>query len=241
MVALSSTERKQQIWSVVRVSSGNFLEMYDFCFWLLRERDRQDLLPDWKRVRAINACFHDIRGRLFGAPTRWRFPRRVYRPLWPSRRLDADAGTDGGRNVIHRLGAGVRDDWRAGAGNRRDRAAHPGCFRRSQLGGVSVYLSEIATPGHKGFYVSWQSGSQQVAVIFVALLGVLLSTIVPPDSMFTWGWRVPFLIGCLIIPFLFVLRSSLQETAEFNRRRAAADHPKPREILLQLVKNWRSS
>ena len=108
-----------------------------------------------------------------------------------------------------------------------------------ELGGVSVYLSEIATPGHKGFYVSWQSGSQQVAVIFVALLGVLLSTIVPSDSMFTWGWRIPFLIGCLIIPLLFVLRSSLQETAEFEKRRATADHPKPREILLQLVKNWR--
>ena len=37
-----------------------------------------------------------------------------------------------------------------------------------ELGGVSVYLSEIATPGHKGFYVSWQSGSQQVAVMFAA-------------------------------------------------------------------------
>ncbi|MCA3804519.1 MFS transporter, partial [Burkholderia sp.] len=33
-----------------------------------------------------------------------------------------------------------------------------------ELGGVSVYLSEIATKGHKGFYTSWQSGSQQVAV-----------------------------------------------------------------------------
>jgi MHS family citrate/tricarballylate:H+ symporter-like MFS transporter len=108
-----------------------------------------------------------------------------------------------------------------------------------EVGGVSVYLAEIATPGHKGFYVSWQSGSQQIAVIFVALLGVLLSTIVPPDSMFTWGWRIPFLIGCLIIPLLFVLRSSLQETAEFEKRRAAADHPKPSEILRQLVKNWR--
>jgi MFS family permease len=29
-----------------------------------------------------------------------------------------------------------------------------------ELGGVSVYLAEIATPGHKGFYVSWQSASQ---------------------------------------------------------------------------------
>src|SRR6202044_401382 len=32
----------------------------------------------------------------------------------------------------------------------------------AELGGVSVYLSEIATPQHKGFYVSWQSGSQQI-------------------------------------------------------------------------------
>jgi MHS family citrate/tricarballylate:H+ symporter-like MFS transporter len=30
MASLSSTERRRQIWSVVRVSSGNFLEMYDF-------------------------------------------------------------------------------------------------------------------------------------------------------------------------------------------------------------------
>jgi len=45
-----------------------------------------------------------------------------------------------------------------------------------ELGGVSVYLSEIATPGHKGFYVSWQSGSQQVAVMFAASIGVVLNS-----------------------------------------------------------------
>src|SRR5271165_1273418 len=79
-----------------------------------------------------------------------------------------------------------------------------------ELGGVSVYLSEIATPGNKGFYVSWQSGSQQIAVILVAILGVVLSTILPPDDLVQWGWRIPFLIGCLIIPLLFILRASLQ-------------------------------
>jgi MHS family citrate/tricarballylate:H+ symporter-like MFS transporter len=107
-----------------------------------------------------------------------------------------------------------------------------------ELGGVSVYLSEIATPGHKGFYVSWQSGSQQIAVIFVALLGVVLSALVPPESMLEWGWRIPFLIGCLIIPLLFILRSSLKETDEFEQRRHATNHPKPREILMRLGQNW---
>ncbi len=40
-----------------------------------------------------------------------------------------------------------------------------------ELGGVSVYLSEIATPGNRGFYTSFQSASQQVAIMFAALIG----------------------------------------------------------------------
>ena len=39
----------------------------------------------------------------------------------------------------------------------------------AELGGVSVYLAEIAPAGRKGFYVSWQSASQQVAVIVAAV------------------------------------------------------------------------
>src|SRR5689334_10392267 len=44
-----------------------------------------------------------------------------------------------------------------------------------ELGGVSVYLSEMATPGNKGFYVSWQSGSQQVAIMVAAIIGYVLN------------------------------------------------------------------
>ena len=64
-----------------------------------------------------------------------------------------------------------------------------------ELGGVSVYLSEIATPGHRGFFCAWQSASQQVAVMFASLLGVILSSVMPPATMTQWGWRVPFIIG----------------------------------------------
>ena len=41
-----------------------------------------------------------------------------------------------------------------------------------ELGGVSVYLAEIAPPGRRGFLVAWQSASQQVAVVLAALLGL---------------------------------------------------------------------
>jgi hypothetical protein len=41
-------------------------------------------------------------------------------------------------------------------------------FASLELGGVSVYLAEMATPGKKGFFTSWQSASQQVAIIVAA-------------------------------------------------------------------------
>ena len=105
-----------------------------------------------------------------------------------------------------------------------------------ELGGVSVYLSEIATPGRKGFYVSWQSGSQQIAVMFAALIGVLLNRALAPQQMSAWGWRVPLLIGCAIIPFLFRLRRSLQETDVFLARPV---RPSTAQILRSLRVNWR--
>src|SRR5580693_8852268 len=83
------------------------------------------------------------------------------------------------------------------------------------VGGASVYLSEMATPGHRGFYCAWQSASQQVAVVFAALLGVALSVIVPP---------------------LFWLRKSLDETEAFL---AQKHHPGISEVLASLVSNWK--
>jgi metabolite-proton symporter len=105
-----------------------------------------------------------------------------------------------------------------------------------ELGGVSIYLAEIATPGHKGFYCSWQSGSQQIAVITAALLGVMLSSILPPHSMALWGWRVPFVFGCMIVPLLFWLRRSLEETEVFLARKR---RPEVSQILASLASNWK--
>jgi len=105
-----------------------------------------------------------------------------------------------------------------------------------ELGGVSVYLSEIATPGHKGFYVSWQSASQQVAVVFAGVLGYSLSNLMPPEELQAWGWRIPLIFGCLIIPFIYMIRRTLQETQEFAARKR---HPRPSEIYSSMLEHWR--
>ena len=104
-----------------------------------------------------------------------------------------------------------------------------------ELGGVSVYLSEMATPGNKGFYVSWQSASQQVAVVFAALLGYAIANLMAPETASAWGWRIPFFIGCAIVPFLYMIRRKLEETPEFAARKV---HPTTRQIFATLGANW---
>ncbi|ROM94294.1 MFS transporter [Pseudomonas brassicacearum] len=105
----------------------------------------------------------------------------------------------------------------------------------AELGGVSVYLAEIATPGRKGFFTSWQSASQQVAIVIAAALGYALNQWMPATVIADWGWRIPFFVGCMIVPFIFLLRRNLEETAEFTARR---HRPTMRQVFGTLLQNW---
>ena len=106
----------------------------------------------------------------------------------------------------------------------------------AESGTVSVYLSEIAPVGRKGLFASLQTWSQQVAVIFAATIGIVLRLNLTPQQMTDWGWRVPFIIGSLLIPFLLIMRRSIEETEEFKARRR---HPDLAEIWRTLWVNWR--
>jgi len=107
----------------------------------------------------------------------------------------------------------------------------------AELGGVSVYLAEIATPGRRGFYCAWQSGSQQVAVMIAALIGAALAGQLTTEQMASFGWRIPLLLGCAIIPLIFYLRRSLQETEAFTRMSHKA--PTAGQVFRTLGANWR--
>ncbi len=105
-----------------------------------------------------------------------------------------------------------------------------------ELGGVSVYLAEISTPGNRGFYTSFQSSSQQVAIFVAAIVGFVLSESMAPETVTAWGWRIPFFIGCMIIPVIFFLRRTLEETPEFLQMKK---HPTASEVFASALANWR--
>jgi MFS family permease len=104
-----------------------------------------------------------------------------------------------------------------------------------ELGGVSVYLYEIAPERRRGFFVSWQSASQQLSVVLAASLGIAVNLALPKAETQAWGWRIPLLVGCAIIPILFVLRRSLAESPVFAARKV---HPPVSELLATLGSGW---
>jgi len=234
---ITPSDRKSKIWSVVRVSSGNFLEMYDFMvFGYYASAIGNAFFPSGNPFLSLMLSL-----MTFGAGF-------LMRPLGA---IVLGAYTDKhGRRAGLILTLGLMSvgiiSIACMPGYATIGLLAPllvllgrllqGFSAGMELGGVSVYLSEIATPGHKGLYVSWQSASQQVAVMFAALVGVLLSSVLPPQKMQLWGWRVPLLLGCVILPFLFRLRRSLQETDEFAARK---HRPNTKEILRSLTANWK--
>jgi MHS family citrate/tricarballylate:H+ symporter-like MFS transporter len=233
----TASERQQKIWSVVRVSSGNFLEMYDFfVFAYYASAIGRVFFPSQSEFASLMSSL-----MTFGVG----FLMRPLGAIVLGAYIDHRGRRAGllltlGLMAIGTLSIGLTPGYAViglfapllVVGGRLLQGFSAGV----ELGGVSVYLSEIATPGHKGFYVSWQSGSQQVAVMFVALLGVTLSRYLRPEQMASWGWRVPFLVGCMIIPFIFQLRRSLQETDEFLARRQRLRTP---DLLRTVAANWR--
>jgi MFS transporter, MHS family, citrate/tricarballylate:H+ symporter len=105
----------------------------------------------------------------------------------------------------------------------------------AESGGVSVYLSEIAPAGRRGFYVSWQSASQQISVLIAAILGVVLRFTLTGEQMDAWGWRIPFLFGCSIIPVLFWIRRSVEESHVFKAQKPQSVG----DIFRSLATHWK--
>jgi MFS family permease len=171
-----SSDRKSQIKSVIRVASGNLLEMYDFMvFGYYAEAIGRTFFPKTSSFASLMAAL-----ATFGAGFLMRPLGAIVLGAYIDRRgrrtgllLTLALMSIGTLSIACTPGyavIGVLAPLLVFLGR-----LIQGFSAGVELGGVSVYLAEIATPGHKGFYVSWQSASQQVAVMLAAILGVALN------------------------------------------------------------------
>ncbi|MGO4811354.1 MFS transporter [Cupriavidus sp. 2MCAB6] len=83
-----------------------------------------------------------------------------------------------------------------------------------EMGASTALLMEYADDNSRGYFGSWQLFSQGVSVLLGSLVGLLLTNTLAPAALESWGWRLPFLLGILVIPVGLYIRRHLDETAD---------------------------
>ena len=83
-----------------------------------------------------------------------------------------------------------------------------------EFGGSTSFLVEHGSE-RKGFFASFQWAGQGLAAVLASLFGIGLTTMLTPDQVNAWGWRVPYFFGLLIGPIGFYIRRHAEETPDF--------------------------
>ncbi len=89
----------------------------------------------------------------------------------------------------------------------------------------TTFLVEHAPAQRRYLYGSWQFAGQGAAVMLAGIVGSLVTRGLTHDQLLSWGWRLPFIVGLVIGPVGFYMRTKLAETPEFLRDKAAARKP----------------
>lgn len=227
---------QSKVGTVLRVTSGNFLEMFDFfLFGFYATQISQAFFPSQNETTSLLQTFMTFGAGFLMRPLGALFLGAYIDRIGRRRGLILTLGIMAMGTVLIAFvpsyaTIGVLAPILVLVGRLLQ-----GFSAGVELGGVSVYLAEMATPGNKGFYVSWQSASQQVAIVVAALIGYVLNRVFIPETISEWAWRIPFFIGCMIVPLLFFLRRSLEETAEFEARHT---RPTLQQVVTSLLQNW---
>jgi MHS family proline/betaine transporter-like MFS transporter len=85
-----------------------------------------------------------------------------------------------------------------------------------EWGGSTAYIVEYAPEGRRGFIGSWQQFSVGSGFLLGSLSGTVMSFVLSPEALTSWGWRVPFLLGIVVGGVGAYLRWRLPDTPKYT-------------------------
>jgi len=88
-----------------------------------------------------------------------------------------------------------------------------------EWGGSTAFIVEWAPPERRGFFGSFQQASVAVGLLMGSGVAALFSTTLTSAQLEDWGWRLPFLIGAVLVPVGIYMRRNIGETPAFEEAR----------------------
>ena len=106
-----------------------------------------------------------------------------------------------------------------------------------QVGSSTAFLLEAAPSSQRGLYTAWQVASQYCAILVGGTIGVVLASVMTPEGVQAYGWRIAFGLGVVAFPFGIWLLRGVPETLH-----AGGDDPSPADHKTESklwLANWR--
>lgn len=113
-----------------------------------------------------------------------------------------------------------------------------------EYGGASTFVAEYAPDKRRGFFSSFLEFGTLAGYVAAASLVTIIQTVVSPEELLQWGWRIPFLLAGPLGLIGLYLRLRLEETPAFQQmeqaeERSLADESTGKKLRETLIENWR--
>ncbi|MDT7729489.1 MAG: transporter, family, alpha-ketoglutarate permease [Actinomycetota bacterium] len=86
----------------------------------------------------------------------------------------------------------------------------------------ATYLSEVATPGKRGFYSSFQYVTLAGGQLLALGLQIVLQNILTESQLNSWGWRIAFVVGAAAAVGVMYLRRGMDESESYEQEKAGS-------------------
>lgn len=90
-----------------------------------------------------------------------------------------------------------------------------GLSAAGEQSGASSLTIEHAPMGRRAFFASWTLNGTQAGLILANLVFLPFAAL-PPEQLYSWGWRVPFLLSAVLVVIAFVVRRTLDDAPIFT-------------------------
>ncbi|MBP5941332.1 MFS transporter [Streptomyces acidiscabies] len=95
----------------------------------------------------------------------------------------------------------------------------------------ATYMSEVATPGKRGYYSSFQYVTLIAGQLTALGLQIILQSVLSDGQMESWGWRIAFVVGAAGAVVVLWLRRGMDESESFEQGQADGDRGSLRMLL----------
>lgn len=106
-----------------------------------------------------------------------------------------------------------------------------------EWGGAVLMAVEHGGAGKRGFYASWVQAGVPVGLLLANAVYMLVSSSMDEAAFSAWGWRVPFLLGVLLLGVGMFIRLKIMESPVFTEAQARAGTAAPKIPILAVLRD----